>query len=111
MQAARCVWVGWILARSVMALLLRRVGSSRFGHEGCERLDHEALARVVDLLPQARLGKRKIVEKFQRQLWHGSPRLRRMGPTRRLGRGEHRRWNGGEASLPESPREGDRPRE
>src|ERR1019366_4089622 len=111
MQAARWVWVGWILARSVMALLLGLVGSGRLGHQACESLDHEALALVVELLPQARLGKGKVVEKFQMQLWHGSPGLRRMEPTRRFGRGEHRRWKEGEASLPASPRVGNRPRD
>jgi hypothetical protein len=49
-----------------MALLLGFVGSGRFGHEACESLDYEALALVVDLLPQVRLGKGKVVEKFQR---------------------------------------------
>src|ERR1035441_7067610 len=111
MQAARWVWVGWILARSVMALLLGLVGSGRFGHEACESLDHDPLLFVVELLPQARLGNGKVVEEFQMQLWHGSPGLRRMGPTRQFGRGEHRRWNEGEASLPQSPQESDRPRE
>jgi hypothetical protein len=48
-----------------MALLLGLVGSGRFGHETGESLDHEALALVVDLLPQASLGKGKIVEEFQ----------------------------------------------
>jgi len=49
-----------------MALLLGFVGSGRLGHQACESLDHEALALVVDLLPQARLGKGKVVEELQR---------------------------------------------
>src|SRR5438094_388270 len=109
MKAARWVWVGLILEGSVMALLLVITGSGGFGHEACEGLDHDPLLLVVELLPQARLGKGKVLEEFQMQLRHGSPGLRRIRPTRQFGRGEHRRWSGGEASLRVSPRVGDRP--
>src|SRR5439155_1521322 len=109
MKAARWVWVGLILEGSVMALLLVIAGSGCFGHEACEGLDNDPFLVLVELVPQARLGKGKVLEEFQMQLRHGSPGLRRIGPTRRFGRGEHRRGSGGEASLPVSPRVADRP--
>src|SRR5439155_16362896 len=109
MKAARWVWVGLILEGSVMALLLVITGSGGFGHEACEGLDHDPLLLVVELLPQARLGKGKVLEEFQMQLRHGSPGLRWVWPTRRFGRGVYRRGGGDEVLLPVSRLGGDRP--
>src|SRR5436309_14780861 len=108
MKAARWVWVGLILEGSVMALLLVITGSGGFGHEACEGLDHDPLLLVVELLPQARLGKGKVLEEFQLQLRHGSPGLRWVWPTRRVGRGGRRGGREGEARLPVGRRVGGR---
>src|ERR1700694_3726944 len=102
MKAARAVWDGWILERSIIGKPLWIAGSDRFEHQTRQRFDYQLLVLVVQFLPQARL-RDGDVDEVQVQLRHGSPVVEQIAsPLWRCVEREHLSRNGVEASCPAS---------